>query len=126
MSIKSFKKKRVNVRERIKRELEAPTPNLENIIRVVEDYEKDNIRFIEKLKKEKSYEAKRISGALKQTIHAHGPITSVLIGSATKRILGSLLNNETVEKDCININKGTVNLIICGIVVAVALAILLL
>lgn len=32
----------------------------------------------------------KINGALKQTINSHGPITKELIGSATKRILGSL------------------------------------
>src|SRR3989304_2610759 len=36
--------------------------------------------------------ARAIAGALRAAIHAHGPITLEHIGSATKRILGSLRN----------------------------------
>jgi uncharacterized membrane-anchored protein YjiN (DUF445 family) len=71
--------------------------DIDLIMFMVDDYEKANLLTIEKLKKEKVIESKRISGALKQTIHAHGPITKEFIGSATKRIYGSLLNNEKKE-----------------------------
>lgn len=68
--------------------------DIEDILVVFDIYQRDNLETIDKLKRKKMYEAKRISGALKQTINAHGPITSLLIGSATKRIYGSLLNNQ--------------------------------
>ena len=71
--------------------------DIDFILGVVSDYEQNNLDTIEKLKKEKINETKRISGALKQTIHAHGPITSAFIGSATKRIYGALLSNEKKE-----------------------------
>lgn len=32
---------------------------------------------------------KRINGALRNTIHSHGPITEQLIGSASKRIMST-------------------------------------
>jgi hypothetical protein len=66
---------------------------IDSVMLAVDMYQQDNLDTINKLKKEKIYETKRISGALKQTINAHGPITMLLIGSATKRIYGSLLNN---------------------------------
>jgi len=64
---------------------------IDMILQHVDEYEKDNLATIEKLKKEKQVDTKKINGALKQTINAHGPITKVLIGSATKRIYGALL-----------------------------------
>lgn len=66
--------------------------DINNVIKAFETYQKDNLDTITKLKRIKSYETKRISGALKQTINAHGPITKEFIGSATKRIYGSLLD----------------------------------
>jgi len=33
-------------------------------------------------------------GALRSQIHAHGPITTAWIGSATKRIVGALKNED--------------------------------
>jgi len=67
---------------------------IESIMVMVDEYEKANLLTIDKLKKHKSIESKRISGALKQTIDAHSVITKELIGSATKRIMGALLSNE--------------------------------
>ena len=66
--------------------------DINNVIKAFETYQKDNLDTITKLKRIKSYESKRISGALKQTINAHGPITKEFIGSATKRVYGSLLD----------------------------------
>lgn len=77
--------------DKIQNELNNEKPNIENILKHIDDYEKANLETIEKLKKEKLIDTKRINGALKQTINAHGPITKILIGSATKRIYGSLL-----------------------------------
>jgi hypothetical protein len=76
---------------------------LENVLLIIDSYEKDNLATIEKLKKVKLVDTKKINGALKQTIKAHGPITMVLIGSATKRIYGALL--DTVKPTETKINK---------------------
>lgn len=87
------------------------TPDkLDEMITAVNDYEKANLDTINKLKKDKLYETKRISGALRQTINAHGPITLNYIGSATKRIYGVLLDNPNKDKQ-INIDIGTFVLI---------------
>jgi len=79
--------------------------DINEILNVFDLYEKDNLDTIEKLKRDKVYETKRISGALKQTINAHGPITAQYIGSATKRVYGSLLNNEKKESFIIKLWK---------------------
>lgn len=71
--------------------------DISGLISIVEDYEKNNLLAIEKLKKEKKIESKRVSGGLKQAINSHGPITKELIGSATKRIMGALLTNKKKE-----------------------------
>lgn len=81
------------------------TNDINEILNVFDLYEKDNLDTIEKLKRDKVYETKRISGALKQTINAHGPITAQYIGSATKRVYGSLLNNEKKESFIIKLWK---------------------
>lgn len=94
MKFNILKTRRGRLEEKIKYELSRKQPNLEMIMRHVDDYERDNLATIDKLKKDKSVEAKRISGALRQSINAHGPITKELIGSATKRVLGALLVNK--------------------------------
>src|ERR1035438_7713293 len=71
--------------------LAKPKPDIKEIISAVESYEQDNLDTIEKLRKERQYESRKISGALKQCIGSHGPITKLLIGSATKRIMGMVL-----------------------------------
>jgi hypothetical protein len=78
----------------IKQELEKANPDLVVIMDSIYEYEKSNLATIEKLKRDKKIETNRINGALKQTIQAHGPITMTLIGSATKRIYGSILSDE--------------------------------
>lgn len=98
--------------------------DIEFILDAIKIYETNNLESIEKLKKEKIYETKRISGALKQTIHAHGPITSNFIGSATKRIYGSLLSNGDSEQlKYYKIHKG--NMVLIGISLLVAFGFLL-
>jgi len=64
---------------------------IDEMLEVYEEYQKENLKNIKKLKRNKNLEIRKISGALKQTINVHGPITKVLIGSATKRIYGALL-----------------------------------
>lgn len=78
---------------------------INDILSIFDVYEKDNLDTIEKLKRDKVYDTKRISGALKQTINAHGPITAQFIGSATKRIYGSLLDNTKKENFFIKLFK---------------------
>jgi hypothetical protein len=81
----------------IKLELAKAEPDLSVIMSSIHEYEKSNLATIEKLKRDKKLETNRINGALKQTIQAHGPITMTLIGSATKRIYGSILSDEKKE-----------------------------
>lgn len=83
----------------IRKELESEDPKIENIVSAVESYQKDNIDTIEKLKKKKRVDLNKINGALKQTINAHGPITKVLIGSASKRIYGAIMENPNEKRD---------------------------
>lgn len=73
-------------------ELEKESPDISKIIKIIDDYESDNLATINKLRRKKSMEVKKINGALKQAIHAHGPITKELIGSAGKRVYGALLD----------------------------------
>jgi hypothetical protein len=84
--------------EKIEYELEREKPDLMKIIKSVDDYEKANLETINKLRRQKELDIRRINGALKQTINAHGPITKELIGSASKRIYGALLKekNDTI------------------------------
>lgn len=94
MKFNILKTRRGRLVEKIKYELSKPQPNLEMILKHVDDYERDNLATIDKLKKGKAVDAKKINGALKQAINAHGPITKQLIGSATKRVLGALVVNK--------------------------------
>jgi|ERR1035437_2743421 hypothetical protein len=64
--------------------------SMERILKAIDEYEKDNLETIEKLRRERSYDAKKINGAIKQFLHAHPVMTKLLIGSLTKRILGAL------------------------------------
>jgi hypothetical protein len=83
--------------EYVLQRIEPTQTELDFLIAAFDMYQKDNLDTIEKLKKERHFETKRISGALKQTINAHGPITKQFIGSATKRIHGALLSNINKE-----------------------------
>jgi hypothetical protein len=73
--------------DRIKKELDNGNPNIESIILIVDEYEIANLETIKKLSRNKTVLIKKINGALKQTINAHGPITKEFISSASKRIL---------------------------------------
>lgn len=85
--------------------------DIDQLMSIVEDYEKANLATIDKLKKDKTLETKRISGALKQAINSHGPITKELIGSATKRIYGSLLVDKKAYSSYVKIHKGNLLLL---------------
>jgi len=97
----SFKTKQTKLKNAIKFNFLNKTltnEGVETLMGMIENYEKINLSIIEKSKKEKLIESRRISGALKQSIHAHGDITKELIGSATKRIMGTLLSNQPSKK----------------------------
>lgn len=83
--------------DKIETELKAEKISVDNIMLAIDDYEKDNLDTIEKLKKEKKIELNKINGALRQTMNSHGPITNLLIGSASKRIYGALILNPNEE-----------------------------
>lgn len=93
-----FKTRRGRLENKVQSELEKEFPKFDNIISAVDAYEKDNTDTIEKLKKDKKADMTKINGALKQTINAHGPITKQLIGSAGKRIYGSLILNPNQQE----------------------------
>jgi tRNA A37 threonylcarbamoyladenosine dehydratase len=86
--------RRGRLKDKIRHELEKENPSVDVILIYVDEYEKDNLQAITKLKKVKKVETNRIKGALKQTINAHSAITMTLIGSATKRIYGALLDEK--------------------------------
>ena len=90
--------RRGRLENKIRVELNRTKPSVGIILDAIDDFHKDNIATIDKLKKKKQVDTKRINGALKQSINAHGPITKLLIGSASKRIYGSLISNEN-EKE---------------------------
>lgn len=93
MKIRSRKQKLIN---RLSNETNAE--DVDKILRIVEDYEKNNLNTINKLERRKKIYLKKINGGLRQTISSHGPITMQLIGSATKRIYGGLLEAEREVK----------------------------
>jgi len=70
---------------------------IENVLNLVDEYEKDNLETIEKFKRDKTIVLRKINGALKQTINTHGPITKNLIGSASKRIYGVFLTPKSSD-----------------------------
>jgi len=88
-----FKTRRGKLQNKLEQALKnkVSSTDIEAILMFVDEYEKDNLATIEQLKKIKVVTTTKINGALKNAINAHGPITKILIGSATKRIYGSLL-----------------------------------
>lgn len=121
MRFNLLKSRRNKLKEKIKLELDKETPNIEEILNFVDGYEKDNLDTIVKLRKDKIYNTKRISGAIKSTIDAHGPITDKLIGSATKRIYGTLLDS-TIKKPKYSSSK--IIRIVFEVIITITLAIL--
>ena len=89
-----MKTRKTRLREKITFELNKDEPNIDYILSCVDEYEQFNLLTIKKLKRKKEIDTRKINGAIKQTINAHGPITKDLISSATKRIYGALLTDE--------------------------------
>lgn len=59
----------------------------------------NKLKGCNKLNREVIITKRRISGGIRQTINAHGPITLDLIPSASKRIYGALLSNKPNKKN---------------------------
>ena len=121
-----FKTRDGKLKNKIENEIAKSNPDMELIMGFVREYEQDNLNTINKLKKNKKVELKKINGALKQAINAHGPITAVLIGSASKRIYGSLLlNEEKPEVDTRMPIKLAVGILATGIVLGIIVTMLI-
>lgn len=90
-----FRNRKDRLLYEIESELRAKNPSVERLFDIFEQHEKDNISLIEKLNKKKRPVLNKINGALKQSINAHGPITTSNFGSAAKRVYGSLLEEES-------------------------------
>lgn len=103
------------LRNKIREELTQKQPKLDNIIVAVNDFEKANVDTIAKLNRQKKVDDNKIRGALKQTINAHGPITMEFIGSATKRINGSLMLSEAYKCPEVKSSKIPLKPLIVGI-----------
>lgn len=115
-----LKTRKGKLEHRVKTEMSKEYPKVDNILKAVDDYQKDNVNTIEKLKKNKKIEMNRINGALKQTINAHGPITKNLIGSAGKRIYGALIVNPNQEER----SKVSVRDVLIGAVIGTIITLL--
>ena len=94
---KIFKSNRDIVKLSVEHELYKTNPNIENIMEFIDEYQSNNTKEINNLKRDKIVTTNKISGALKQTINAHGPIDYKHIASATKRIYGSFLVSNNVN-----------------------------
>ena len=92
--MKKITTRKGRLENKIRLELSKETPSVGKILDATDAFEKNNIDTINKLKKLKRIDTKRINGALKQTINAHGPITKLLIGSASKRIYEALISGK--------------------------------
>lgn len=115
MKFDILKTRRGKLIDKLKNDIKIPAKSIEEVLRLIDGYEKNNLDAISKLKKDRLFETKRISGALKQTINAHGPITNILIGSATKRIYGALLSNGSkTYNHYVKVHKAT--LMLCGVI----------
>ena len=118
MKLKRKHSRKNKLREEIEHELNQKYPDIHIILECIDTYELDNLATIEKLKKDKVITTNKIKGGLRQTINAHGPITMLLIGSATKRIYGSLLaSEEKVVKKGYSMKKISLGLFLLGIII---------
>lgn len=109
---------------KLRAELAMSNPEIGKLLDAIDEFEADNIATIEKLKRKKQIDAKKINGAIRQTINSHGPITMLLIGSCTKRIMGSLMTNEIeYKKEKISI-KGFLLGIATSVIVYLTLSII--
>jgi hypothetical protein len=94
----SFRTRKGKLKHKLSVELSKEQPDIRNILKFVDQYEKDNLNTIDKLSRKKKVILNKINGALKQCINAHGPIDKTFINSASKRIYGSILDVESEDK----------------------------
>lgn len=78
--------------------LKDDTTKINEAMKIFKEFEEANIATINKFNRVKQMDVKKISGALKQSIQAHGPIDINNISSATKRIYGSVILEENCPK----------------------------
>jgi len=114
-----FKTRKGKLENRLREEIGKNNPDLDKVVAIVEGFESDNLKTIDKLKKKKKITLNKINGGLKQSINAHGPITKNFIGSASKRILGSLLEAEEEENsfNILSFIGGLVTMLIVTILI---------
>ncbi len=108
-----YKSRDDKLKNAISDELKRKRPNLDNLFEVFKRYEKINLLTIDKLLKRKKVYTSKINGALKQTINSHGPITKNLLGSATKRVYGSLIELQKENNNKIKIKYYIFGLFTC-------------
>lgn len=94
MEFNILKTRRGKLHDKINTELAKNEVNIDVILNYVDQYEKDNLETIEKLKRLRTLETKKINGAIKQFLNVHPTLTKILIGSLAKRIYGSLLTDK--------------------------------
>ena len=94
MEFNILKTRRGKLHDKINAELAKNEVDIGVILNYVDQYEKDNLETIEKLKRLRTLETKKINGAIKQFLNVHPTLTKILIGSLTKRIYGSLLTDK--------------------------------
>jgi hypothetical protein len=100
MEIQIFKTRKNKLRKHLEFVLQRMEPTeteLDFLMLAFDEYQKDNLDTIEKLKRKRHLETRRISGAIKQFLNVHPTLTKMLIGSLTKRIYGALLINVKEE-----------------------------
>lgn len=68
--------------------------DIKYICDLFEDYEKNNLKTIEILKREKKVEIRKINGAIKQFLNVHPKLTYDLINSLGKRVYGAILSDK--------------------------------
>jgi len=113
-----FGTRKIKLKNKLKDEIEKSHPDLDKLIEIVEEYQKDNINTIDKLKRKKKITLNKINGGLKQSINSHGPITKELIGSTSKRIFGSFLEPEEESKfDIISFIEGVIVTLIIYLII---------
>lgn len=94
MEFNILKTRRGKLHDKINAELAKNEVDIGVILNYVDQYEKDNLETIDKLKRLRTLETKKINGAIKQFLNVHPTLTKILIGSLTKRIYGSLLTDK--------------------------------
>ena len=68
--------------------------DIKYICDLFDDYEKNNLKMISTLKREKKVEMRKINGAIKQFLNVHPRLTKDLINSLGKRVYGAILSDK--------------------------------